>query len=152
MCRLIVDTNVLLDALVDGRPHAEASQGVIDRCCGWGDYGMVCGLSLKDVYYITARARGERWARNAVRHLMDNLVIAPVDAEVCELALTSREPDFEDGIIRACAELNGAEFIITHDKSAYAYSSIRSVTAAEYLEIAHAHDKAKGEDFFADED
>ena len=101
---------------------------------------MACSLSFKDVYYVAECAHGERWARDAVRKLMGMLAIAPVDWEVCDRALSSDEPDFEDGIIRACAELNGADAIVTHDKDAFAHSLVRSVTAAEYLEIAHARD------------
>ena len=62
-----------------------------------------------------------------------------IKREVDNMALNSDEPDFEDGIIRACAELNGADFIITRDKAAFAHSKVRSVTAAEYLEIARSN-------------
>lgn len=104
---------------------------------------MACSLSLKDVYYITSKIYGEDKARELVRSLMRLLVIAPVDAEVCNMALASNEPDFEDGIIRACAELNGADFIITRDAAAFANSKVRSVTATEYLQIAKAADEAR---------
>lgn len=140
MSRLLLDTNILLDAIFDGRPYAADAQDVIARCNGRGDFGMVSGLSLKDVYYIATRVHGAAWARMAVRHLMGLLVIAPDDAEVFDLALNSSEPDFEDGIIRACAELNDADFIITRDADAFANSSVRSVTAGEYLRIAAANE------------
>lgn len=52
------------------------------------------------------------------------------------LVRNSNEPVFEDGLIRACAELNGADFIITRGKDAFAKSKVRSVTAAEYLDLA----------------
>lgn len=143
MCRLLVDTNVLLDAVDPSRPDCAAARGVLDRCNGWGEFGMACALSLKNVYYITGRMYGEAKARELVRNLMDLLVIAPVDAEVCSMAFESNEPDFEDGIIRACAELNGADFIITRDAAAFANSKIRSVSATEYLQIAKAADEAR---------
>ncbi len=138
MCRLMIDTNILLDTLDSRRPESQAAREVIDRCNGWGEFGMACALSLKDVYYISKKARNETWARSAVGKLMGLVVVAPVDGEVCDGALRSNEPDFEDGIIRACAELNGADFIITRDKDAFANSKIRSVTASEYLAIANA--------------
>lgn len=137
MCRLMIDTNVLLDTLDSQRPESQAAREVIDRCNGWGEFGMACALSLKDVYYISKKARNETWARSAVRKLMGLVAVAPVDGEVCDEALRSNEPDFEDGIIRACAELNGADFIITRDKDAFANSKTRSVTATEYLAIAN---------------
>lgn len=142
MSRLLLDTNILLDAILAGRPHAEEAQGVIARCNGGGDFGMASGLSLKDVYYIATRAYGEAWARVAVRHLMGLLVIAPDDAEVFDRAINSSEPDFEDGIVRVCAELNDADFIVTRDGEAFAASSVRSVSAGEYLRIAAANEAA----------
>ena len=136
MCRLLIDTNVLLDTLDSKRPgHQEACE-IVDRCSGWTEFGMICSLSLKDVYYIASKIHGKDWACESVRGLTSMLSIAPVDAEVCLTALNSNEPDYEDGIIRACAELNGADFIITRDKAAFARSKVRSLTAAEYLKIA----------------
>ena len=136
MCRLLIDTNVMLDAVLSGRPGTDAAREVLNLCNGNGEFGMACTLSFKDVYYVAAKIHGEPWARNAVRMLMDLLAIAPVDAEVLDGAARSNEPDFEDGIVRSCAELNGADFIITRDKSAFAKCRIRAVSASEYLEIA----------------
>lgn len=45
------------------------------------------------------------------------------------------EPDFEDGLVRAAAELNDVDFILTRDARAFKRSRVRAVTCAEYLEI-----------------
>lgn len=135
MCRLMLDTNILLDSLESERPGSTEAREVLSLCNGSGELGLVCALSLKDVYYVSRKAHGKTWARNAVKLLMGLVTITPVSTEECDLALNSNEPDFEDGIIRACAELNGADFIITRDKAAFAKCKIRSVTAAEYLQI-----------------
>ena len=140
MCRLMIDTSILMDVIDITRPQHNQARDLFDRCNGWGDFGMACALSFKDVYYLASKQYGQQTARNIVKQLMGLLVIAPVDAEVCDLALNSNEPDFEDGIIRACAELNDADFIITRDKAAFANSKVRSVDAAEYLQIAQAND------------
>lgn len=141
MCRLLIDTNILLDAVDPSRPDHNAAQELLDRCNGWGEFGMACAPSLTDAYYVSHKMYGEEKGRMIARHLMGLLAIAPVDAEVCDMALNSDEPDFEDGVIRACAELNGADYIITRDKAAFSHSRIRSVSAAEYLEIARANEK-----------
>ena len=143
MCRLLIDTNILLDAVIENRVESNEACEVLDLCNGNGELGMACALSFKDVYYITNRLYGEDLARKCVDTLMGLLTIAPVDAEVCEMAFTSGEPDFEDGIIRACAEINDADFIITRDKDAFATSKVRSVTAAEYVRIARLRDDGK---------
>ena len=93
MCRLLIDTNVMLDAVLSGRPGTDAAREVINLCNGNGELGMACALSFKDVYYITTKVHGEPWARNAVRNLMGLLVVAPVDAEVLDMSMRStRQP------------------------------------------------------------
>jgi predicted nucleic acid-binding protein len=138
----MIDTNILMNTLSPSRPECREARELIDRCSGWGEFGMASSLSFKDVYYLSSRMFGERQARAIVEHLMGMLAVAPVDAEVCHMALRSDEPDFEDGIIRACAELNGADFIVTHDREAFAHSTVRSVSDAEYLDIARSRDRA----------
>lgn len=135
MCRLLLDTNILIDASLPGRiEHTEAAE-LVDRCSGWAEFGMMCALSLKDVYYIVSKEHGEPVAREAVRGLTGMLRIAPVDFEVCLNALDSNEPDFEDGIVRACAEINDADYIITRDKDAFSRSKVKSLSATEYLAL-----------------
>ena len=43
-------------------------------------------------------------------------------------------PDFEDGLIRACAELNDVDVILTRDAAAFKRSKVRAMSCAEYLE------------------
>lgn len=133
MYRLLFDTNVLLDAVQPGRPEQEETHRLLARCNGDGDMGIACSLSFKDVYYVLERRFDEPTARKAVEWLTNLLVIGPISAEECISALISNEPDFEDGLIRACAELNDVEFIISRDSKAFAGSPVRCVTPREYL-------------------
>ena len=135
MYRLLLDTNVLLDAMEPGRPESNEACKVLERCNGGGDMGMACAMSLKDVYYVLCKLRGEALAREGVRMLMGLVVVAPTGAEEADLAMCSNEPDFEDGLVRATAELNDVDFIITRNRSAFANTKIRSVSAAQYLKI-----------------
>ena len=132
---LLFDTNVLLDAIVEGRPESHEAWDVLCRCNGGGDLGMVTSGSLKDAYYVLCRYGKEAEARQAVKTLMELLVIAPMGVEECELSIHSNEPDFEDGLVRACAELNNVDFILTRDATAYRASKVRAMTCSEYLEI-----------------
>ena len=73
---------------------------------------------------------------------MGLVVIAPMGPEDCDVSLRSDEPDFEDGLVRACAELNGIDFILTRDAKAFDHSTVRAVNCAKYLEIFAARDDA----------
>ncbi|MBM6675790.1 PIN domain-containing protein [Olsenella uli] len=133
--RLLFDTNVLLDAVCRGRPQSAEACEVLRRCNGGGDLGLVVVGSLKDACYVLQRQYGEAQARRAIEWLRELLVIAPLGAEECELSLASGEPDFEDGLIRACAELNDVDVILTRDAGVFKRSKVRAMTCAEYLEL-----------------
>ena len=47
--------------------------------------------------------------------------------------MRSGESDFEDGLVRACAELNDVDFILTRDERAFRTSRARTLTCGEYL-------------------
>ena len=132
--RLLFDTNVLLDAVCRERPQSAEACEVLRRCNGGGDLGLAAVGSLKDAYYVLQRQYGEAQARRSVEWLRELLVIVPMGAEECELSLGCGEPDFEDGLIRACAELNCVDVILTRDADAYKRSKVRAMTCAEYLE------------------
>ena len=135
MHRLMIDTNILLDCVDPHREHHEAARRLIAQCNGGGDMGIASPHSLNDVYYIMAKLYDEASARAAIGVLTDLLVIGPIGAEETLMALELNEPDFEDALVRAYAELNETDFIISRDEKAFAKSPLRKLTAAEYLEI-----------------
>lgn len=133
--RVFFDTNALLDAVDERRPGSEAACKALQYCNGGGDMGLVAPMSLKDVYYILGKQRGEALARDAINYLMGLFIVEPFGAADCMKSIKSDEPDFEDGLIRACAELNEATFILTRDKNAFRHSTVRSLTCEEYTEL-----------------
>ena len=134
MSRLLFDTNVLLDLVDERRPQSQEAVLSIERCNGGGDMGLVTPMSLKDAYYVLETAYDKRTARHCIDLLAGLLVVAPFGAEECDLALRSDEPDFEDGLIRACAELNGVDVILSRDAKAFVGSKVPAMTCTEYLE------------------
>lgn len=136
--RVLLDTNVLLDAVDSTRPQSDEACRVLRHCNGGEAMALVCPMSLKDAYYVLSRRFGADTARRAVGHLMGLVVVAPIGPEDCDVSLRSDEPDFEDGLIRACAELNDVDFILTRDASAFDHSTVRAVDCQKYLEIVGA--------------
>jgi hypothetical protein len=136
--RVLLCTDVLLDLLSPERPQFSEACEVIELCNGGGDMGFMTVASLRDVYHIVRKLRGESLAREAVATLMDLLIIAPLSAEECDIALRSGEPRFEDGLVRACAELNDIDFILTRKKGVYLGSAVRSLDCANYLKFVRS--------------
>lgn len=141
MYRILLDTNILLDSIIPNRPQHDEALALLKWCNGSGDHGFAAATSFNDAYYILCRAYSEAIAREALENLLGLVAVAPVSAEECDRSLRSNEPDFEDGLIRACAELNGADFIVTRDRDAFAGGKVRSATAKEFLFTVDHEDK-----------
>lgn len=104
--------------------------------------GLVSPASLNDAYHVLRKLYGERWARAAIGHLLDLLVVLPLGPEEGLIASESNEPDFGDGMVRAAAELNNVSFILTRDKAAFNGSTVRKLTCREYLDIVEGERRA----------
>jgi predicted nucleic acid-binding protein len=132
-CEAVLDTNVLIDFLDDGRPE---HQTAVDLFAALIDSGVDLCLpasALTDVYYVVRRTAGDLTARRAVATLVEAVTVLAVDAEICRAALTSDEPDFEDGVVRACAESIGAHWLVTRDQAAFAHSRVPPTSPGELL-------------------
>lgn len=135
MADVILDTNIVIDYLSARRErHAEAVDLLEHLLISDDEVPVVPAGCLKDIYYILCR---HYQREDVVRMRLDDfrsvVEVADLDRDVLDAAFASDEPDLEDGIVRATAELRGAAAIVTRDADAYAASSIPHVDASTYL-------------------
>ena len=137
---LLLDTNVIIDALAPGRPEGAAARSLIAEALGRDDVELaVLASSLKDFYFIYERHYGsEPEARRQVRLLRTLATLVDLTGGVVDRALGSDEPDFEDGLVRAAAEGIGADLIVSRDAAAFAGSPVSRTDAAGALEWLRA--------------
>ena len=129
----LLDTNVVLDYLIDSRPEHATAMALLDQMAASDVKMCVPVTSLKDVYYVMSRSDSEAAARRVVTALMASMRILPVDAGCCRRALSLGEPDFEDAIVRAAAELAKVDCIVTGDRNAFKGSLIPSLSPGDAL-------------------
>lgn len=136
MPRLFLDTDILLDLVCDTRRFSADSSELMTMAVAT-DAEVMAGVgSFKDVYYIQCKAtHDERRARDAMRLLRGLVEVVGLDEEALDRALGSDEPDLEDGMVRASAELCGADVIVTHDEAAFRGSSVTKMSAGEVLTL-----------------
>ena len=132
--KLFLDTNILLDFCVPGRPEPEGSVCLLTDIEFQAVDAVINSGQLKDMYYILDGSGSEIAARSNVAGALSSLDVIPLTPEICKQALACDEPDFEDGLIRICAEQEGVDYIISRDKEAYRNSKIKRLSAQEYIE------------------
>ena len=135
MNRIVLDTNVVLDYLSTRRPCHQEAVDLLYYCFEEGECEPVMPNScIKDAYFILYRQyHNEPVIRARLDDFRRVVTCEPLSNEVLDAAFSSDEPDFEDGIVRATAELLGATAIVTRDSEAYRGSKVPAMTAREYL-------------------
>ena len=138
MSRLLLDTNYLLDFVVKERPGSDEAARLFRLIVRGEHEGLVAATSLKDLYYLCRKGYSDEEARDWIRIFMQAFTVCPLDRAACWDALGSDEPDFEDGCMRAIAEREHVDFIITRDERAFARSPVKSYSAREFLDLFDA--------------
>jgi len=135
MASVVLDTNVLLDFFETPRAEHGTSVVLMDALMKSGWTIAAVATSLKDVYYILSRRLNRTAADNAVESVLTTMTILPVDFDCCRQASTSTEPDFEDGIIRAAAEIAQVDYLITRDTSVFIGSRVPPLSPADAIRV-----------------
>ncbi len=128
MKRILFDTNVILDVLLDRQPHAEASTAVFASVETGIAEGMLAAYAVATIHYLVQKELGAVKARRIVSALLRVFGVAAVNGAVVQEALQSPLPDFEDAVTAAAARLAGCECIVTRDPKGFRASPVRPLT------------------------
>ena len=137
---VLVDTNILIDAAVPGRPEHMAATMLEEDIAYGGVKAYIAATSLKDAYFLIKNETDAAFAREYIQCLMQLYTLASVDFSICDEAAFSNEPDFEDGIIRACAEAHKVDYIVSRDEKAFKKSPIKRLSAQDYANAYIDHE------------
>lgn len=109
------DTNVILDALIDGRLGAEEARELILAVAREEIEGLITTNSVTDIYYIAKKKLGDLKTREALYDILTLFRVADVRKYDCIKALGSPVKDFEDALLSVCAEREDADYIVSRD-------------------------------------
>ena len=122
--KVLVDTNVVLDVLLDRQPFAKSAARIFAFVEESKIEGFICATTVTTVDYLLGQALAPAKARHALRQLLHLFEIAPVNRPVLEQALQSRISDFEDAVLEQSARLVGADAIATRNVRDFEKSSV----------------------------
>ena len=127
MKRLLVDTNVALDVLLDRQPHVEKSvaiwAAVETRSCE----GFLAAHTITTIHYLLQKELGTAKAKQMVGLILVVFRVAGVDGSVIEQALRLPIGDFEDAVTAAAGQVHGCDYIVTRDPKGFRGSPVRAL-------------------------
>lgn len=122
--RVLFDTNVLIDFLLDRAPFADAAAELLSRADRGQIQGLACADSFTTIFYLMQKAVGRETARRHVSSLLSVLDVAPVNRATLEQAAESGLSDFEDAVVAESARQANVDCIVTRNERDFAGSRV----------------------------
>ena len=133
--RILCDTNIILDVLLDRAPFVEASAEVLKRC----EIGIIEGFTttscITDIFYLVHKQlHDNERSYQAIEQLLTILRVADVTSSHIAEALSHRASDFEDCLAAVCAKSIHCDFVVTRDIKGFVGFDIPILTPSELIE------------------
>ena len=153
--RVLLDTNVWLDAFDGVRPRSREASELIDVCVRKGVDLLYAVCTAKDVYYLVgaslkrqARLAGEALSEGQVQAIaayaaacvanMDEIATA-VGADSSDVWLARKyqriNEDFEDCMVLAAAQRAKADYLVTSDEALLRHAPVAALSVGDFLAL-----------------
>ncbi|WP_457639982.1 PIN domain-containing protein [Persephonella sp.] len=133
--RVLFDTNVILDLLLDRKPFSEYSAVIISEVEKGKITGVLSAATITTIYYLVSKSLNKKEADKSIDMIFSLFEIAPVNRVVLETAKNLNFKDFEDAVIYASAVHSKVNSIITRNIKDFKFGAVPVYEPAEFIKI-----------------
>lgn len=140
--KVLVDTNIIIDALTSREPFREAAEQIFILAANQIEDMYITASSATDIYYLVRKyLHHTESAKNVMSKLYDLFSILDVTADDCIEALGADMKDYEDAVISCCAYRNRMDYIVTRNRKDYEHSKVSTILPDELIPLVSQDDK-----------
>ena len=140
--KILVDTNVVLDLLLDRTPHATAAAQVFSLIERNALSGYLCATTLTTVHYLATKVVGRKKSLEEISKLLRLFEVAPVNRVVLEAALGAQGfSDFEDAVLHEAARQTDTDALVTRSKKDFKKATLPVYEPGELIGIIIAQQR-----------
>jgi len=133
--RVLVDTNVILDVLLNRPTFFIDSRLVFELAEQKQIIGYITASSITDIFYIVSKEiKNNETVYQVIENLTALFSVVPVSEATIANALALRWKDFEDAVQFMAARENDISFIVTRNISDYKCSDIHCITPTNFIQ------------------
>ena len=136
--KVLFDTNIILDVLLDRKPFSEHASYLMSKVERSEINGFLCATTVTTIHYLLSKNLDKKNAITSINSIIALFEIASVNRLVIENALKSKFTDFEDSVLHESARHAGAEYIITRNIKDFKNTKIPVFTPTEFLSMLEA--------------
>lgn len=136
--KIMCDTNVIIDVLLEREPFVEDSYKILKLCEEHKIDGFVSASSVTDIFYFVRKyTHSIELAYKAVGKLLEIVKVCSVTNNdiliAFQNAFQKRAKDFEDCLVATCAKSIHCDYIATRNKRDFEGFDIPVLTPNEIL-------------------
>ncbi|MEX0646351.1 MAG: PIN domain-containing protein [Balneolaceae bacterium] len=132
--KVLIDTNVCLDAAKRRQPFAESAIKILAYSESQEIEGYVAAHSFDTIFYFLEENYGRSRAYDALKGLRKAVKICPVTQQVIDAAFDLEWNDFEDAIHHESALQIGCDAIITRNEKDFKKTKIPVLSPGKFLD------------------
>lgn len=132
--RILIDTNVILDILQKREPFFADSYRALRKAIENDAECLISASAATDIFCMLRKSLGSaQQAKEQIEQLAQLVSFADVQGMDIHTALMRAMPDFEDAVVDAVAERNGASYILTRNIKDFAGSAVPAILPSDFL-------------------
>jgi predicted nucleic acid-binding protein len=131
--RVLLDTDVILDFLLERKPYFEAATELLELNAQEKYRGYVSSITPINVFYLGRKSIGAEKARQGIADLLTALEVCPVTHSTLSTALSLPFRDYEDAVQHSSATASGLDAIVTRNLKDYQKATLPVFSPTEFL-------------------
>lgn len=133
---VLVDTNIILDILLERQPFFINSKLCLLKLIEEGDTILISSSQATGIYYILSKClKSKDLAREAIKKISLLAEFSTVDNGCIQNALVSNIFDFEDAVVAKTAEESKADFILTRNEKDFINSLVKAISPDDFIKF-----------------
>lgn len=131
---ILIDTNIIIDALADREPYATDAKQIMEKCATREITGVLAAHSIPNLFYILRKEFSQEERRYLLKNLCKIFQVSELNEKRIIAALENEMfSDFEDGLQEECAVASMADYLVTRNPSDFKHSRIQVILPNEFL-------------------
>jgi len=131
---VLIDTNIIIDALADREPYATDAKQIMEKCATREITGVLAAHSIPNLFYILRKEFSQEERRYLLKNLCKIFQVSELNEKRIIAALENEMfSDFEDGLQEECAVASMADYLVTRNPSDFKHSRIKVILPNEFL-------------------
>ena len=141
--KIMCDTNIFLDVLLEREPFVDDSSKVLSLCEEHKLDGFVSASCITDIFYLVHKyAHSTDLAYKAIGKVLEIVKVCSVTNNDVLLTFQRKATDFEDCLVATCAKSIHCDYIVTRNKKDSKEFGVPPLEPSELLQQFYSNSRS----------